>query len=129
MKKKIILLLLVVLVGAVSVYLYVYKGHRDIATEEANFNLTVAILQKEFTADEKKAYQKYQDKTIQLTGQLTAIDNESKAITVDEKMFATFVGAVPGNLVLDKPITVKGRFLGYDELLEEFKMDQITIIE
>lgn len=129
MKKKLIYLFLFIIVAAVSLYFYIYKDHRDIATESADFSVAVASLKQEFTANDSIATTKYQDKTIQISGKLTNIDAENKSITIDEKLFATFMQNLPKELPVGKPIKIKGRFLGYDDLLEEFKMDQTVIVE
>ena len=109
--------------------MYAYKSHRDIATETADFSITVPSLQKEFVANDSLATQKYQDKTIQISGKLTNIDTKNKAIVVDEKVYANFLKALPGNLSVGELIKIKGRFLGYDDLVEEFKIDQTVIVE
>lgn len=129
MKKKLLYLFLIIAVAAVSLYLYIYKDHRNIATETADFSITVSSLKQEFVANDSIATAKYQDKTIQIAGMLTNIDAENKSITVDEKLFATFTQNLPKELSVNKPIKIKGRFLGYDDLLEEFKMDQTAIVE
>lgn len=129
MKKKLTYLLLFIAVAAVSLYLYIYKDHRDIATETADFSIKVSSLKAEFIANDSIATAKYQDKAIQIEGKLTTVDTESKSITVDEKLFATFMNNFPEGVTVGKIIKIKGRFLGYDDLLEEFKMDQTVIVE
>ena len=75
------------------------------------------------------AYAKYQDETIELTAQVTAIDTVTKGIVLGDKVFATFKDSVPKVVVSGKTLKIKGRFLGYDELLQEFKIDQTSIIQ
>ncbi len=106
-----------------------YKDHRDIATESADFTLTVSSLQSEFVTNDSLATTKYQDKTIQIAGKITNVDAESKSVVIDEKLFATFLEAVPNTISVGKQVTIKGRFLGYDDLVEEFKMDQTVVVE
>lgn len=108
-----------------AVYFYIYKSHRDIATETADFVISVSSLK----GSDSLTYTKYKDKTIQITGKLTSIDTENKALVIDEKLFATFLEVVPNNLTVGKQIKIKGRFLDYDDLVEEFKMDQTVVIE
>ena len=69
----------------------------------------------------------YADKTITITGKLTKINPTEKSITVDEKLYGT-VDSDFKNLKINDSVILKGRLIGYDELLEEVKMDQITII-
>ncbi len=122
-------MLLIVSAVGVSLYLYVYRDHRNIATETADFTVTVNDLKKEFIENDSLAYMKYKDKTIQLSAKVTSIDTENNAIVVDEKLYATFMKAFKSDLAIGKQITIKGRFLGYDDLIEEFKIDQVTIVK
>ncbi len=125
MKKKLSYLLFFIAVAAVSLYFYIYKDHRDIATETADFSIKVSSLK----GSDSLTYNKYKDKTIQITGKLTSIDTENKAIVIDEKLFATFLEVVPKDLSIGKQIKIKGRFLDYDDLVEEFKMDQTVVVK
>jgi len=129
LKKKLLLSILLIAALATALYFYLYKEHRNIATETADFSITVSNLQNEFTANDSLAYRKYQDKTIQITGKLTSIDAQNKAIVIDDKLFATFLEVMPNNLSEGKQVKIKGRFLGYDDLVEEFKMDQTAVVE
>ncbi|WP_395062002.1 hypothetical protein [Flavobacterium sp.] len=130
MKKKIVLIAFIIIVaGATSIYFYAYKDHRDIARESADYVVSVSQMQTEFSTNDSLSYNKYQDKTIEISGKITAIDIESRGITVDEKLFATFKNALPKEISNGQLVKIKGRFLGYDDLLEEFKIDQTTIIE
>ncbi|OYX82977.1 MAG: hypothetical protein B7Y83_13065 [Flavobacteriales bacterium 32-34-25] len=128
MNKKIGYGIIILLVAAYAIYLYTYKDHRDISTEKATYTITIPALEKEFAANDSLAFAKYQDQTIELTAKITAIDNDSKAIILDNKVFAAFNDSLPKEIVSGKTLKIKGRFLGYDELLEEFKMDQSSII-
>lgn len=112
-----------------GVYFYAYKGHRDIASEDADFELTVSSLAKEFSENDSLANLKYADKTIQLHGKVSSIDLPSHTIIIDEKLSAIFTDSVLPKINLQEPIKIKGRFVGYDDLLEEFKVDQVTKIE
>ena len=130
MKKKKWILVVVILIGiAIFGYNYLYKSHRDISSEEASFSITVAVLSADFKQDENTANAKYLDKTISVSGVVTEIDSIANAIIIDEVLSASF--EVKPNAVVQKneKITIKGRFIGYDELLEELKMDQVTIIK
>jgi hypothetical protein len=129
LKKKLLVFALLLATGATIIYFYMYKEHRNIATETADYTITVADLQKEFLSNDSVAYQKYQDKTIQIAGKISSTDDTNKTIIVDDKLFATFLDKLSEDLVAGKQITIKGRFLGYDDLVEEFKIDQATVVE
>ncbi len=128
MKKKILIAgILIVGLLSVGIYFYMYQEHRDISTEDANFSLTVKDLQAEFTADAVGANAKYLDKTIEVSGIVTSIDMGSHSVVLDEKLSAVFKDSVLGGIELQNSIKVKGRFLGYDDLLEELKLDEASL--
>jgi hypothetical protein len=129
MNKKILLGIALFLAIASSVYLYTYKGHRDISSETPDYVVSISELEKEFATNGGVAFVKYQDKTIQLTAQITVIDSESNGVVLDDKVFATFKENMPKNIESGKAIKIKGRFLGYDELLGVFKIDQSSITQ
>jgi hypothetical protein len=129
MKKKIgLIIVLLALVGS-FIYFYAYKNHRDISKEEAQYTIKTSDLHADFTKNDSVANSKYQDKTIQVSGEITSIEKESNGIVLDSKLFGTFKDSIPNNLVKGNLITIKGRFIGYDDLLEEFKVDQITVVK
>ena len=128
MKKKVIILLFVILAVSVAFYFYVYKEHRNIADETSEYVISVENFEKEFAENDSLANFKYLDKTVEIKGKITAIEPENKALIIDEKVFATFNDVFPNDLTIGKVLTVKGRFVGYDDLLEQYKIDQITII-
>lgn len=126
MKKKIIVILGILLIGLFLTYRYIYKSHRDISSEEADFTLTTATILNDYQTDEKKANAKYSDKTIIVKGKISEIDLATKSVVLDGKLYG-MMAAMDATLKVNDSVSLKGRFLGYDELLEEMKMDQITI--
>ena len=129
MKKKLLIALVILAIIAFAGYKFIYKEHRDISNEDASFTLSVAELQKQFTADYNNANSKYADKTILVSGTITSVDASANTIIVDEKLSAVMKDKISGELSPSKTIKIKGRFVGYDDLLEELKMDQTTISE
>lgn len=127
-KNKILFLLVILIVSGFFVYNYIYKSHRDIGSEEASFTLTVEILANDFKTNEAEANTKYLDKTINIKGTITEIDIASNAVIIDKYLFAGFQEKISNDLKVGTAISIKGRFIGYDELLEEYKIDQATII-
>ncbi|MDR6967033.1 uncharacterized protein YxeA [Flavobacterium arsenatis] len=129
MKKKLLIIIVILILASIGLYFYAYKGHRDIATENAAFDLTVSGLSKEFSENDSLANSKYADKTIQIYGKVTDVDFPSHSIIIDEKLSVVFTDSVLPKINLQDAITIKGRFVGYDDLLEEFKIDQATKAE
>lgn len=129
MKKKIIALFFLILLVVIAAYLYTYKSHRNIATEQGSFTVLATTLFTEFQSNEAVASAKYLDKTIDVSGNISSIDYKSKSMVVNEKLFALFANEIHVTIKTNSAIKIKGRFIGYDELLGEMKMDQCVIIE
>ena len=130
MKKKILIAgILIAGLLLLGVYFYMYQYHRDIETEEAKFVLTVKDLQSQFASDAVAANAKYLDKTIEVSGTITNIDQASHSLVLDEKLSAVFKDSVLGDIKLQSSVKIKGRLLGYDDLLEELKLDEASFAE
>lgn len=128
MKKKVFIAFVLVALAMTAGYFYMYRGHRNIASEDSAFTLTTAALLKEFTNNPEMANARYSNMVIEVTGQVSGTDGQAHSLTVDGKIYATLEAdqKIP---VEGAKITLKGRFLGYDDLLDEFRMDQATIID
>ena len=130
MKKKIILIaLFVIAVAAVSAYFYMYKDHRDIASEKADYAVSVKQLQGDYAKSDTLFNKKYMDKTIEVYGKITTVDAAENGIVLDEKLSVTFNDSAKKDVAVGKSIKIKGRLLTYDDILEEFRMDQASIIK
>lgn len=123
MKNKIYLILSLLIIGGVLLYNYIYQDHRDISQETATYEITATKLVKDFVNDISYTQNKYLNKTIEVTGTITANGNNS--ITLNNAVYCTFSNSTKATL--NTTITIKGRFIGYDDLLEEVKLDQCTI--
>lgn len=126
MKKKIIIFLIIISVLAFFGYKYVYQNHRDISSETASFSIKVEQLKKDFSSNDSIANAKYLDKTIVIYGEVTNVDLENKQLVIDSSLNAKMTSDISAINGKDK-VTLKGRFIGYNDLLEEFEMDQCTI--
>ena len=123
--KKIVIIFGVLIVCLLIGYKYLYHEHRNIADEEAAFSISVSSLLKDFTNDESKANAKYLDKSIALKGKITSIDDVAKSVVIDKKVFVLLTNMA--NLKLNDEVSIQGRLIGYDSLLEEIKIDQAQI--
>ena len=125
-KTKIIAaLILVAVLSGIGVYSYVfYGGARDVSSEESEYTVSAAELTKEFTADAQKAQIKYNNKTISISG--VATSSSPTEIKIDELVSCNFKTAAP-QVPANQKITIKVRFVGYDELFGEFNFDQCTL--
>ena len=127
MKKIVVIILLLTCISAIC-YNYMYKNHRDIKSEIANYNLSIANLESEIAKNQTVAMAKYQDKTIQISDTINALDITNKSVTFAKKIAAIFDDNLPSDFAVGKKVIIKGRFLGYDELLDEYKIDQCSVV-
>ncbi len=121
MKKRVILIIILFIVGVVG-YKYIYKAHRNIETEKAVFKVQSGEIVIEFSLNIENATNKYLNKTIEVSGIITAF--KGNVIMLDHKIVCYMLDSTDHNLILNSKVIIKGRFIGYDELLEEFKIDQ-----
>jgi hypothetical protein len=104
---------------------YMYKSHRDISMEKADFSYTSDDLIEEFSNNVDLATKKFLDKTIQLSGQITEIETEN--FTLNNSIICYSDSLTIKHLKLMIRINVKGRSIGYDELLDDIKLDQVHL--
>ena len=71
-------------------------------------------------------FEKWHNKIVQISGTITEINEEG--ILLNHDVYCQFEDKQI-NVVEDDVITLKGRVIGYDELLEETKLNQCIIIQ
>jgi len=125
MKKKLFLamfFLTLVFIG----YKYIYHEHREISSEKEVFNDTALVLKQDFHKNLDESSGKYLNKTIVVSGVISEV--EVNAIMIDDNVYCVF-GKNINELIIGKQVKVKGRCLGYDELLEVVKIDQSIVLK
>ena len=124
--KKWIGLLIVLIITAILGYNYIYQDHRDIESEIAEFSITSSEITQYFSEDSSGAEQKFLNKTVEISGVISEINTND--ITIDDKLFCQFTNTIETALNTNDQIKIKGRVIGYDDLLEQVKLDQCSII-
>jgi len=77
----------------------------------------------EFAINPSASEKKYLNKTIEVFGTITELNDQD--LTLDNKIFCLFTSKI--EVDASKKVSIKGRFIGYDDLLEEIKLDQCSI--
>ena len=125
-KFKIVAILLVVLIIGLFSYNYVMtSGGRDLEKETSEFSVSATAIFGDFSANAEMATKKYLNKAVEITGKVTNITEN--VITLDEKVSCQL--RVSEQVNLDSQVKIKGRVTGYDDLLEELKLDQCLIVK
>ena len=131
MKKKfkiIIALFAFLLLTAGFVYNYVFNAkHRDIANEETTISLSADELYLNFETNEASATASYLDKVLETKGEISSVEDTD--VVLNNRIQVSFNSQHNSSLKKGDFLTIKGRCLGYDELLEVVKIDQATIIK
>ena len=120
---------LVMISAIVVLYFYVYQSHRDIDAEQAAFETSVSELSQRFINNPDSSTVTYADQTISIYGNVTALDFKQNTITLVNKLIATTSKEEINRARTGELVKLKGRFIGYDELFNELRMDQCTIEE
>jgi hypothetical protein len=124
-KKSIfILLFLFFVVFGVASYKYLYQNHRSTPTAEVDFATVSEELYNAFVKDSNAANKKYLNKIITVSGTVTEQDETS--LTMNKRILCYFPSTINKNS--HKMRSVKGRCIGFDELLEVVKLDECSFV-
>ena len=128
-KKVIIVLAILAVLGYFTLpllkdYMVNNLGKRDIQSEEAAFTLKTKDIVAEFTTNEAAANKKYLEKPVALSGSITSVN--AKEVIIDEVAICNFTTA-EATLKAGQIVTIKGRVVGYDDLLGGVNLDQCSI--
>lgn len=113
-------------IGCFSFNYVMHGGARDLKTEAVNFTVTSKGISSEFTSNIQISNQKYLEKAVAISGKITSVNG--KELVLDGTVICDLTKA---DLMVYKNqnVTVKGRVVGYDDLLGELKLDQCLIIK
>ncbi len=120
-------ILIVVLLLALVVYNYVYQDHRNIEKETAVASISSTVISNEFTQNSTESERKYLNKTVEISGFIT--ESNINDLTLDDKVFCQFEDNIYKSFKINSKLKIKGRCIGYDDLLEQVKLDQCSIIK
>ena len=124
---KIITLMVIASAGALITYNYVFNAkHRNIANEEATASLSAEALYTKFEANEAAATKSFLDQVIELKGEITSV--EDTGVVLNNKAEVSFDSTETSKPKAGEVVSIKGRCVGYDELLEVVKIDQAILV-
>ena len=137
MKKYILIVILIALVlGVVYGFMLYNKPHRDIAAEKPTFNMSADELLTAFSENEKQAFEKFNEQVVAFNGNLGDVTTNNEGVhyaiikgqdglvncELDDNAFN-----ILQNLDKNSIVTLKGLFVGYDELLGEIQFKKCTL--
>ncbi|WP_274475730.1 OB-fold protein [Mangrovimonas aestuarii] len=125
-KKRIFIVGLLFVIGVVVFYNYIYQDHRNISEEVPEFTVNTQELHSAFASQNDLAMKKYLNKTIRVDGKITELNLMD--LTLNTLVFCQFEGSLNSSFQINEYVSVKGRCIGYDDLLEVVKLDQCTVL-
>ena len=122
--KKIIFalaIILVILIIALAYNYVLHGGERNIIDEKSAFEVSAKNINQEFSKNIDSANVKYLDKIISVKGIVTSVKNHE--LIVDNTVICNLKN-IDNSIKVDQNIIIKGRVVGYDDLMGELKLDQ-----
>lgn len=131
MKRKILIIVLgIVVLGSVG-YAYINREHRDIATATVAHTVTSQELAVAFQNNEEQAVATYLNTVIEVSGAITAASASVIELSsgISAQLQEPLTEAQEDKTKNSPQVTLRGRCIGYDSLLEEVRLDQAFIVE
>lgn len=127
-KAKIILasLIAIALIAFAAINYVFHGGARDLSSEETAFTVSSTALTAEFTSNLAASNKKYLEKAVAITGIVTEV--AANQVIVDNTVICS-LKTPDASIKKDQNVTIKGRLVGYDDLMGEIKLDQCFIIK
>lgn len=123
-KSKILIgLVIVVALTVFTVYKYSMQPPAKIESKKVDFSGS----SDDFLAKVKQDFSVWQDKVVVLSGSIT--NSDENGVTLSNQIYCQFRNDVDktSSMEVNQQIKIKGRVIGYDDLLEELKLDQCII--
>lgn len=112
------------MVAGYAAYRYAYKPHTATEDRKVEYSGSTADFQASVSQDENA----FLDKAVELSGPITSVS--ATDIVLGGSIYCQFEqGAVPSGLAKGSTAKIRGRYIGYDELLEEVKLDKCIVVE
>ncbi len=120
--KKLFIVLSLLLILGLSTYTYVFKETATVAVSKPEFKGT----SEEFISNNSTQISEWNAKVIEITGIIFEINDEG--VLIDENVFCQFSEHQDlKKLKKNQSVTIKGMVVGYDDLLNELKLNQCTL--
>lgn len=118
--KWFLIILFIVSIAFISIYKFAYKPHKNIEELTVNYKGSSKI----FYSKMIKNPTIWLNKIVELSGKITALD--TLGLVLNENIFCQFKKSIH-TLEINQNVTIKGQIIGYDDLLDELKINQCII--
>ncbi len=123
-KKFKVILFSILAIGSIALAGFnyaMYGGARNLSHEETAFAVSSKSILNEFVTNIDGANKKYLEKAIAIKGKITKITGTE--VILDNSIICNLKD-LDGSIHKDQMITLKGRVVGFDDLMGELKLDQ-----
>lgn len=124
-KKLSIGLFILFFIGILGYNYVMHGGARDVSSEETVFTTTAKNITNEFINTTEISNKKYLEKAVAISGKIT---NISKLEVILDSTVICNLKESNATIKQNKEVTIKGRIVGFDDLMGEVKLDQCQII-
>ena len=115
--------------ASIIVYFVWNKPHKDYSTMRTDITINSLNFINEFKANSTLATEKYLNQIILVNGNTT--DKLTKSVVLDNGIVCTLDSSSLKALRLiqiNNEVSIKGRFVGFDDLFEEIRLDHCFIM-
>ena len=118
-----------IMCSLVAVYFVWNKPHKDYSTVKTDVTINSLDLIDQFKNNSNIATKKYLNQIILVSGNVT--DILTKSIVMDNGIVCTLdSSSIPiKSIQINNKIFMKGRFVGFDDLFEEIRLDHCFIMQ
>ena len=120
---------LLIILLATAVYFIWNKPHKDYSTMKTDITISSLNFINEFKANSTIATEKYLNQIILVNGNTT--DKLTKSVVLDNGIVCTLDSSSLkdlGLIQINNEVSIKGRFVGFDDLFEEIRLDHCFIM-
>ena len=120
---------LLIILLATAVYFVWNKPHKDYSNMKTDITISSLNFINEFKANSTLATEKYLNQIILVNGNTT--DKLTKSVVLDNGIVCTLDSSSLkdlGLIQINNEVSIKGRFVGFDDLFEEIRLDHCFIM-
>lgn len=129
MKKKVriavVAIAIIAITGFTSYNYVMHGGARDLTSEKTDFTVTSKSILDEFATNTEVSNKKYLEKAVAIKGVITAINKNE--IIIDKTIICGDINQ-QDSFKVGQNVTIKGRVVGFDDLMGDLKLDQSFIV-
>ena len=120
---------LIFIVLLIIVYAVWNKPHKNYSNTKPNITIDSSNFINEFKTNSTLATEKYLNQIILVKGNVT--DRLTKSVVLNNGIVCTFDSLslkALGPIQINNDVSIKGRFVGFDDLFEEIRLDHCFIM-